>query len=115
MGLRSQFTLEEAAAALASQANGNQTALGRALRDLSLGSDASRSPAVRWAARALRLAVAHARWSAYDEAVREPALRSYEAHPAGGADLAAIDERRRHQFHASAARWLPEGDPGWSA
>ena len=111
LGLRSQLTLEEAAAALASQANGNQTALRRALRDLSLGGDASRSPAVRWAARALRLAVAHARWLAYDEAVREPTLRSYRVRPARGADLLVIAGRRDHRSGGSTVPWGPDREP----
>ena len=111
LGLRSQLTLEDAAAALASQANGNQTALRRALRDLSVGGDASRSPAVEWAARALRLAAAHVRWSAYDEAVREPTLRSYGAHPARGADLLVFAGRRHRRSSGSAALSGPAGEP----
>ena len=111
LGLRSQLTLEDAAAALASQANGNQTALRRALGDLSVGGDASRSPAVQWAARALRLAVAHARWSAYDEAVREPTVRSHQAHPARGADVLVIAGRRDRRSNGSAALWGPDGEP----
>src|SRR5215210_6347658 len=71
LGLRAELSLEDAAAALAAQADGNQTALRRALRGLSAGGGIDRSPAVQWAERTLRLAVVHARWSGFDDTVRE--------------------------------------------
>lgn len=73
LGLQSPFRLDEAAAALASEAGGNHAALRRALRGLPVGDDCLRSPAAERAARALRLAAAEVKWSTYDDTVSEPA------------------------------------------
>jgi hypothetical protein len=115
LGLRPPLSLEDAAAALASQAGGNRTALRRALRGLSLGDDGARSPAAEWAASALRLAEAHAKWSGYDDIVREPALRSYLAHPSSERDLASTAGDRPRWSDAWVAHWPPDGESGRSA
>jgi hypothetical protein len=111
LGLRPTCALEEAAAALASEADGNHAALRRAMRGLPIGGDV-RSPAAQWAASALSLAIAHAKWSTYDDTVADAVSRSYQLHPSRGSDLPATGGYRRRRSDASVPSWLPSGEPG---